>query len=111
MKTIHYFRYDVSSGRFTANRRGLYHFTLDATVEQNKRGVFNIRRNDTPACWTFGEALANDVARHTGCSTTLELESGDYVDAYLHDAGGFTQPLNVNLAMTSFTGFMIQSHE
>ena len=55
--------------------------------------------------------MADDSARHTGCSTALELESGDYVDAYLHDAGGFTQPLDVYLTLTGFTGFMIKSYE
>ena len=103
-----HFRYNSATGTFTADRPGLYHFTLDLAV--NPKGIFlHIRNNTVPACSIYGRAHDTIAAVHTGCSSVLELDTGDNVDVFISSVE-LPDPIEENLLMSSFKGFLIHSY-
>ena len=103
---MNFSRYDPSSGTFTADRHGMYHFTVDLAV--NPKGLdVGIRKNSVNACRCYGKAPDDRAAVHTGCSTVLELYPADVVDVYIHGTE-LPDPIDGNTQMSSFKGFLIK---
>ena len=102
------FRYNSATGTFIADRPGLYHFTVDMAINP-KTIVLHIRNNTVSACMIFGRAHDAIPAVYTGCSTVLELNTGDNVDVFISSAE-LPNPIDENLSMSSFKGFLIHSY-
>ena len=73
---VYYHRYDTTTGTFTADKAGLYHFEVHLLFDEEKWGDVYIRKNDTNQCvqWGQGGSNADGVEIHIACTAILELE-------------------------------------
>ena len=69
-----YHRYDTSTGTFTADKAGLYHFEVHLLFEEAKAGYVYIRKNDVVHCTQWGQGGSNGEELHTACTAIVELE-------------------------------------
>ena len=69
-----YHRYDTSTGTFTADKAGLYHFEVHLLFEAEKWGYVYIRKNDVNQCFQWGQGGLNGEELHTACTAIVDLE-------------------------------------
>ena len=104
-------RYDPLTGKFMADRAGLYYFIVHLLSKENQ-GVnnetnFYIQKNEEAACVAYLEILeGTNLNVRSTCSATIELMPGDevYVDC------GNVHTLATGANHITFTGFLIQPY-
>ena len=105
------FRYDPITGKFTADRAGMYYFFVHLLSKENQdvnnATAFSIQKNEQTQCIAQMELLAGTLLNvAVSCAATMELFPGDevYVDC------GNVLTLTINDNRITFTGFLIQAH-
>ncbi len=100
-------RYSPSTGKFTADRSGLYYFEQYWLMYPDKDQWLYMRKNGDIVCQSLGNSANDGDADYNSpsCSVVLELQSGDEV--YVTSSHG----KNVyTSSSTRFTGFLIKAY-
>ena len=98
-------RYNQTSGKFTADRAGLYHFHQHWVINPWYDLTLYIMKNEEPMCKSFGSSDGDSDYNSPSCSVTLGLLAGDeiYVVSDVYGSVGGT-------TSTGFTGFLIKAY-
>ena len=100
------YRFDPSTGTFTADTAGLYFFLVD--LQSDTSGNFdnlNIQRNDEIICHLLARGTEN-VEIPTTCGTVVELMPGDEIFVECVSEALYITPGDLN----NFAGFLINPY-
>ena len=102
-----FFRYDGTTGVFTAQVAGLYYFTVFVRSEPNGNGdPFSILKNGSIQCTSFTEGNSSGAVEIVAtCAATMELVPGDEVHVSCAD----TNAISGN-DYNGFTGFLTKPY-
>ena len=105
------FRYDPTSGKFIADRSGLYYFAVHLLSRENNEfrnaTNFTIQKNGETQCNAHLENDTTSVVNlQSSCSSTVELKPGDEV----YVVCGNVYTLTGASGYITFTGFLIQPY-
>ena len=100
------FRYDGSTGTFTAQREGLYFFAVAFEVDQDvDEGMFAIQKNGVKQCDARGDGDGGLAEANASCAAVIEMQAGDEVNVYPYGSDQIESPWQCN-----FSGFLIRAY-
>ncbi len=98
-------RYDPTSGKFVADRAGMYFFEIYWEVHWSYPQYMFLRKNGDTVCLTYGDGTYNsgdyDYNGHS-CSSVMDLVLGDEVFA--------TTNMGYDVFTAGFNGFLVKPY-
>ena len=105
-KSMNIFRYDPTTGYFTAPVSGIYQFSLYLQTSSLKWSHLEIRKSSDILCAAIADGTSTGGDSPSGtCFTNVHLDVGDQVHVY--KISGEDTALRVSLLLNGFTGHLI----